>query len=40
MGGVNLFVPEDWSVEFRGLPIMEASKTGSKRPRALRVDAS
>lgn len=32
MGGVNLFVPEDWSVEFQGMPIMGSVEDRSKRP--------
>jgi hypothetical protein len=31
MGGVNLFVPEDWSVEFSGLPIMGSVEDRTKR---------
>ena len=32
MGGVNLFVPEDWSVEYQGAPIMGSVEDRSKRP--------
>lgn len=32
MGGLNLFVPEDWSVEFSGLPIMGSVEDRTRRP--------
>ncbi len=32
MGGVNLFVPEDWAVEFQGTPIMGGVEDHSRRP--------
>jgi hypothetical protein len=32
MGGLNLFVPEDWAIEFRGMPVMASVEDRSKRP--------
>jgi len=32
MGGVNLFVPEDWAVEFKGTSIMGSVEDHSRRP--------
>lgn len=32
MGGVNLYVPEDWSVEYQGTPIMGSVEDHSRRP--------
>ena len=32
MGGVNLFVPETWSVEFSGMPVMGSVEDRTQRP--------
>jgi len=40
MGGVNLFVPEDWSVEYQGAPIMAVSRTARSARRTPRRGAS
>jgi len=36
MGGVNLFIPETWSVEYQGLPVMGSVEDRSKRPAEAR----
>ena len=32
MGGINLFVPDDWVVEYQGTPIMGGVEDTSRRP--------
>jgi hypothetical protein len=34
MGGLNLFVPEDWTVEFHGTPVMGSVEDQTRRPAA------